>query len=339
MSTASSNVQVSHRFLGKTGVKVSALGFGTMSFGGDADRATSETMFRRCRDAGINLFDCADVYAKGASETILGELIQDCRDEVVITSKAYFPTSSDVNARGASRYHLVRACEASLRRLKTDRIDLYFLHRFDDRTSMEETWRGVELLVQQGKIIYPAVSNFAAWETARAIGLAERFGWTPPVAIQPMYNLVKRQAEVELLPMAQSEALGVFPYSPMGGGLLSGKYGRGRRPAKGRLVDNKMYTTRYGADLNFEVAERFTALAERLGHHPASLAIAWVAGHPAVTAPILGARNLEQLEPCLRAANIDMTAELRAEISAISPTPPPATDRNEETSAHNYGSR
>lgn len=326
-------------FLGRTGVRISRLCFGTMSFGGDADEQTAAAMFARCRDAGINTFDCADVYAGGRSEKILGRLVADARDECVITSKAYFPTSKDVNARGATRFHLVRAVEASLRRLGTDRIDVYFLHRFDDVTPLEETLRAVETLVQQGKILYPAVSNYAAWQTAKAVGIAERWGWQPVVCTQPMYNLVKRQAEVEILPMAAAEGIGVMTYSPLAGGLLSGKYGVEARPKKGRIVDNQMYTTRYGAARNFEIAAAFTELAASLGHHPAAVAIAWVAAHPAVTAPLVGARNLEQLEVCLGALDVPMDDELYARISALSPEPPPATDRNEERSAHNYGAR
>lgn len=327
------------RFLGRTGVRVSMLGLGTMSFGGDADAEASAALFARARDAGINLFDCADVYAAGRSEEILGRLVAGCRDEVVLTTKAYFPTSNDPNARGSSRYHLVRAVEASLRRLGTDRIDLFFLHRMDDVTPLEESLREVERLVQAGKILYPAVSNFSAWQSARALGIAERHGWAPVAAVQPMYNLVKRQAEAEILPMCAAEGLGCIPYSPLGGGLLTGKYRRELRPAVGRLVDNAMYGVRYGAERDYEVAERFAAFAKERGLPQVALAIAWVASHPAVTAPLVGARNLAQLDACIAAAEIEMTAELREEISALSPAPPPATDRNEETSTHNYGRR
>lgn len=328
-----------YRFLGKTGVRISKLVFGTMSFGGDADEATSAALFGRCRDAGINFFDCADVYAKGRSEEILGKLVAGCRDEVVISTKAYFPTSADQNARGSSRLHLVRAVEASLRRLGTDRVDVFFLHRFDDVTALEETLHALETLVRQGKILYPAVSNFSAWQTAKALGVATCAGWAPVVASQPMYNLLKRQAEVEILPHARAEGLGVLTYSPLAGGLLSGKYGVGKAPERGRLQDNAMYKTRYGAPSNFEIADAFTALAAELGQHPATLAIAWVAAQPGVTAPLIGARSLEQLEPCLAAAELALDAELLGRIGALSPEPPPATDRNEEKSANNYGSR
>ena len=324
-----------YRFLGRTGVRISALVGGTMAFGED----TAPAIYARYRDAGINTFDCADVYAKGRAEEVLGRLIAGSRDELVLTTKAYFPTGDGPNARGTSRFHLVRAVEASLRRLATDRIDILFLHRYDDATDLEETLRGVEVLVQQGKVLYPAVSNFAAWQAMQALGIASRHGWAPIVCTQPMYNLVKRQAEVEILPMAQASGLGAMTYSPLGGGLLSGKYGADKRPSEGRLVDNDMYKVRYGDPAVYDVAERFTAIAQRERLHPATLAIAWVAAHPGVTAPIVGARTLEQLDPCLAAADLELSAELRDEIARLGPAPPPATDRNEETSAHNYGSR
>ncbi|MCK6626784.1 MAG: aldo/keto reductase [Anaerolineae bacterium] len=319
-----------YKFLGNTGVQVSALCFGTMSFGGDADEETSAAMFHRCREAGINFFDCANVYQQGRAEQILGRLMAGCRDELIITSKVYFPMDEERNARGASRRHMMQAVEASLRRLNTDRLDLYFIHHFDDNTPLEETLRALDDLVQQGKILYPAASNFAAWQVAKALGISAKEGWARFECLQPMYNLVKRQAEVELLPLAQSEKLGVIPYSPLGGGLLTGKYGASQRPESGRLVENKMYGIRYGEGWIYEVAEQFSQFARQRGFEPASLAVAWVASHPAVTAPIIGARNVAQLEGSLKAADISMTPELRAEISALSPEPAVATDRTEE---------
>lgn len=325
--------------LGTTGVEVSRLGLGTMSFGGDADEATSRAIFARARDAGINLFDCADVYGRGRAEEILGALVQGCRDQVILATKAYFPMGEDRNARGSSRFHLVRAVEASLRRLGTDRIDIFYLHRFDDKTELEDTLRTLDDLVRQGKILYPAASNFAAWQVAKALGIAGRQGWVPMACIQPMYNLAKRQAEVEILPMAASEKLAVFPYSPLGGGLLSGKYRADMRPDRGRLMDNKLYQTRYADARYYELAERFTALCREIGHEPASVAVAWVMSHPAVTAPLIGARSVEQLEPSLRALDVAMTPELHQRISDLFPAPPPATDRNEESTPFNYGQR
>ncbi|MDF1513381.1 MAG: aldo/keto reductase [Anaerolineae bacterium] len=328
-----------YKFLGSTGIKVSALCFGTMSFGGDADEEMSAAMYKACRDKGINFFDCANVYAGGRSEEILGNLIHGHRDSVVITSKVHFPTGPDLNARGSSRRHIMLAVEASLKRLNTDFIDVYFLHRFDDDTPLEETLRALDDLVAQGKILYPAASNFAAWQVAKALGISTNQGWAKFTCLQPMYNLVKRTAEIEILPMAQAEQLGVTPYSPLGGGLLTGKYGVDKKPEKGRLVANKMYQTRYGDTWIYEVAEAFTQFAEDRGYSPVSLAVAWVGGHPAVTAPIIGARNIKQLEGSLGSLDIDMTPELYAEIAALSPEPPPATDRNEERTSFNYGAK
>jgi aryl-alcohol dehydrogenase-like predicted oxidoreductase len=327
------------KLLGLTGVKVSRVALGAMAFGGDADEATSAAIWRAARDAGVNLVDTADVYNEGRSEQILGRLIKHERDQLVIASKAYFPMGQGPNDRGASRYHLVRAVEASLRRLDTDRIDLYYLHRFDDVTDLAETLRGLEDLVRSGKILYPACSNFAAWQVAHALGIQRMHGWAPFVAIQPMYNLVKRQVEVEILPMAQSLGLAVIPYSPTGGGLLTGKYGTDRRPDRGRLIDTKMYTVRYADPRYMTIADRFTALATELGHPPATLAVAWVASHPGVTSVLVGGRNMEQLAPTLAANTLVLDDDTRARITAISIDPPPATDRNEETSAHNYGKR
>jgi aryl-alcohol dehydrogenase-like predicted oxidoreductase len=317
-----------YRSLGRTGLKVSRLCFGTMSFGGDADEATSKALFERCRDAGINFFDCADVYAGGRSETILGKLIASCRNELVLASKAHFATSSLPVARGSNRYHLVRAVEASLKRLATDRIDVLYLHHYDQDTDLDDTLRSLELLVQQGKILYPAASNFSAWQTVRALSHSDRRGWTPFACIQPMYNLLKRQAEVEILPMAAEMGLGVCPYGPLAGGILTNKYSTAG--TQGRLNDNQAYKVRYGEAHYQETTSRFAAFATELGCHPATLAVAWVATHPAVTCPILGARNVQQLEPSLAAIDLALTPELRAKVAALSPAPAPANDRTEE---------
>ena len=313
--------------LGRTGVQASELCFGTMSFGGDADEATSAAMYRATRDAGINFYDCADQYNKGKSEEILGRLMKGERDNLVITTKCFNAVSDDVNARGTSRRHVTRAIEASLKRLQTDRVDVLFLHQFDARTPIEESMRALEDLVRAGKVLYPAVSNWSAWQTQRALDVQERSGWARLQVIQPMYNLVKRQAEVEILPMAEANGVGVIPYSPAGAGLLSGKYSGA---ASGRLKSNKMYEARYGEPWMFEVAEKYVAFCKQKGLHPVSTAVAWVGAHPAVTAPIIGARNLEQLKDSLAAVKVDMTPALRAELAALSRTPPPATDRLEE---------
>ena len=313
--------------LGRSGVQVSELCFGTMSFGGDADEATSAAMYQACREAGINFFDCADQYNGGRSEQILGKLMQGHRDDLVITTKCFNPVSDDINARGTSRRHVVRALEASLKRLGTDRVDVLFLHQFDRRTPIEEQMRALEDVVRSGKVLYPAVSNYAAWQVQQALGVQQEQGWARLQVIQPMYNLVKRQAEVEILPMAQANGVGVIPYSPGAAGLLSGKYSG---QATGRLKTNKMYEARYGEEWVFEVAEKFVAYCAARNLNPVATAVAWVGAHPGVTAPIIGARNLEQLRDSLASVNVEMSAAMRAEIGDLSRTPPPATDRLEE---------
>ncbi len=290
--------------LGRTGVQVSQLCSGTMAFGGDADEAASAAMFKTCRDAGINFFDTADQYSKGRSEEILGRLMRGSREELVIATKCFNPAGSDINAKGGSRRHISRL------------------------TPIEESMRALEDLVRAGKVLYPAVSNYAAWQTQQALGIQEARGWARLQAIQPMYSLVKRQAEVELLPMAAANGVSVLPYSPAGGGLLSGKYAD--KSAQGRLATNKMYTQRYGEPWMHEVAEKFAAFCKQKGFHPMSAAVAWVAAHPAVTAPIIGARSVEQLRASLDSVKIEMTPALYGAIAALSRTPPPATDRLEE---------
>ncbi len=313
--------------LGRTGLMVSELCFGTMSFGGDADEAMAGAMYKAVRGAGVNFFDTANEYNKGRSEEILGRLMKSERDDLVIATKCFNPTGPDINARGANRRHVVQAVEASLRRLGTDRIDVLFLHRFDTRTPIEEMMRALEDVVRSGKVIYPAVSNWSAWQTQRAVDVQERNNWARLQVVQPMYNLVKRQAEVEILPMAEANGIGVIPYSPGAAGLLSGKYAK---QGVGRLKTNKMYEARYGDAWMFEVAEEYTALCQENGLHPVSTAVAWVGAHPAVTAPIIGARNTDQLKDSLASVDVAMTPELRARIADLSRTPAPATDRSEE---------
>ena len=316
--------------LGKTGVKVSRLCFGTMSFGGDADEETSGQMFHRCREAGINFFDCANTYSQGNAEEILGRLIRDCRDALVITSKVCGQMGSDRNSRGLNRRNIVRHVEDSLRRLGTDRLDVYFCHQFDPHTPIAETLRAMDDLVRAGKVVYPGVSNWAAWQIEKALGICRRESWAGVEVLQPMYNLAKRTAEIEILPMARAEGLAVIPYSPLGGGLLTGKYTRRKRDAHGRLSTYETYSRRYGLDVHFEIAEKFSEYARQAGVHPATLAVAWVMANPSVTAPIIGARNVEQLEASLAAADREMSVEQWKEIAALTPPVPIATDRSEE---------
>ena len=316
------------KVLGRTGVQVSQLCFGCMSFGGDADEAASAEMFKAVRDAGINFFDTADQYNKGKSEEILGRLARGSREDLVIATKTFNPTGTDINAKGNSRRHLTRALDASLKRLQTDRVEILYLHMHDPLVPVDEAMRALEDAVRAGKVLYPAVSNWSAWQVQQALGVQDANRWARIQAIQPMYNLVKRQAEVEILPMAQANDVSVFPYSPAGAGLLSGKYLE--KTAQGRLVTNRMYTSRYGEPWMHEVAENYVAFCQKRGLHPVSVAVAWVAAHPGVTAPIVGARNVQQLQASLDSVKIDMNSDLYSHITALSRTPPPATDRLEE---------
>jgi aryl-alcohol dehydrogenase-like predicted oxidoreductase len=315
--------------LGRTGLSVSPLCAGTLAFGGDADEAESLVMYGACRDAGINFFDCADSYAGGRAETVFGKLMAHERDELVITSKCGYPVSAEDSGEGASRQHITRAVEASLKRLGTDRLDVFLMHQWDAQTPLEETLRCLEDLRRAGKVLHLGASNYAAWQVAKGLGIAERHGWARFEVVQPMYNLIKRQAESEILPLAKFEQLAVTPYSPTAGGLLSGDYRDGKQPERGRLVVNDEYAARYGEDWIMECATSFADFAEARGHHPVSLAVAWVAAHPDVTCPIIGALDVAQLRPSLNALDIEMTAELHGEISRLSRRPAPAHDRSE----------
>jgi len=320
-----------HRTVGRTGIKVSPLCLGTMSFGGIADKETSIAMFNRAREAGVNFFDTADIYNDGRAEEILGECIEGSRDDIVLTSKVNNPTSERINDRGLSRRHILEGVEDSLSRLDTEYLDFYFCHHFDSKTDIKVTLEAMDDLVKQGKILHPGVSNWAAWQIEKALGVSAEKQLARFEIIQPMYNLAKRQAEVEILPMAQEENLGVITYSPLGGGLLTGKYTKDNKPEVGRLVEDESYIERYGEDIYYDIAEKFAAHARERGISPATLAVAWVKSHPSVTAPIIGARNVNQLEDSLAAMKVNMTTEWRKEVSEISITPPPPTDRSEET--------
>ncbi|MFP4355104.1 MAG: aldo/keto reductase [Phycisphaerae bacterium] len=316
--------------LGSTGIEVSELCFGTMSFGGDADEAMSGKMFNRCREAGINFFDCANVYAGGKSEMILGKRIADCREQLVITSKVATPVGEGPNSGGLSRRHIHQQIDLTLQRLGTDRLDVYFCHHFDPKTPLEVTFRAFEDLIRAGKILHVGLSNWSAWQIALAIGTCRQLGLSTPAVLQPMYSLAKRTCEIEILPLAADQNLGVIPYSPLGGGLLTGKYLGGRDKVKGRIATNQMYAKRYGDQKYDRVAADFVDYAEKSDHNPVTLAVAWVKAHPAVTAPIIGARNLDQLEDSLAAADLDLSETQRQEITDLTPPVPLATDRTEE---------
>jgi len=260
----------------------------------------------------------------------LGQLIADCRDEVVITTKVTHRTGNDINAIGSSRRHIMIEIENSLQRLGTDRIDLYFIHQFDDLTPIDETLRVLDDLVRQGKVLYIGASNWAAWQVAKALGISAKEGWARFECIEPMYNLVKRQAEVELFPMSLSENIGVIVYSPLAAGLLSGKFSGGQSNKTGRIVEKDLYTKRYSDPVYHDIAKRFYNYAKEKNINPVTLAVSWVKTHPAVTVPIIGARNVHQLTASLEAADLELAPDMREEISNLSVQPASATDRLEE---------
>ncbi|NKB26974.1 MAG: aldo/keto reductase [Rhodobacteraceae bacterium] len=301
------------------GSPMSSLCFGTMQFGGNADQSAAAAMYAACREAGVNFFDTAHTYSGGRSETILGQLAADERDALIIATKVNFED-------GMSAPVVHRSVEESRQRLGMDTLDILYLHRWDDDVPLEESFEALATYVDNGTVRHIGVSNYAAWQVVKAQQVAAGFGVQIAI-LQPMYNLVKRQAEVEILPMAQSEGLAVAPYSPLGGGLLTGKYSAGET---GRLTDNSGYAVRYGPRWMHDAAAGLAEIGAELCVPAATLAVAWCARHPGITAPIVSARSAKQLAPSLAAASFEMDAALYARISALSPTPPPATDRLEE---------
>jgi aryl-alcohol dehydrogenase-like predicted oxidoreductase len=307
------------QLISPNGTPASRLTFGTMQFGGNADKTQSRAMYDAALAAAINHFDTAYVYTGGASETLLGQMVGDNRDDLVIATKAAY-------VGGSTRTNILEHFDVSRDRLQLDMVDLLYLHRFDDKTPLEETFEALAILQQSNKIRYIGVSNFAAWQVMKAQAVAEKLGTRIDV-IQPMYNLVKRQAEVEIMPMCTDQDIGIVPYSPLGGGLLTGKYARGET---GRLTEDDRYAARYGQSWMHDAATAFSALADTLSVAPSTLAVAWAAHHPSRPNPIVSARNLEQLMPSLAAMNYDIDSKLYDKITALTPTPAPATDRLEE---------
>jgi aryl-alcohol dehydrogenase-like predicted oxidoreductase len=301
-----------------SGREVSRFSFGTMQFGGGADEAESGAMYAACREAGITFFDTAFGYTGGASEEILGRLVSGERDDVFVATKCAYT--------GASKAEIDAQVETSLTRLGVEVIDLLYLHRWDEEVPLEESFGALAAHVSSGTVRFIGVSNYASWQVMKAERLAEEMGFRIS-ALQPMYNLVKRQVEVELLPMAISEGFAVCPYSPLGGGLLTGKYLGG---GTGRLVEDERYAARYAPAWMGQAAAGLVEIAGELGVAPATLAVAWVARHPGVYGPIISARSAAQLQPSLAAIGFEMSEEVYARLSALSPAPPPATDRLEE---------
>jgi aryl-alcohol dehydrogenase-like predicted oxidoreductase len=315
------------RKYGPNNLENSSLCFGTMQFGDGASERDSHEMYEACRISGINFFDTAYVYTGGKSEVILGKLIKEDRENIILVTKAG-------SVGGSSGKNIRSQLEESLIRLKEDYVDVFFLHHWDDEVPLEETFNTLRELQEEKKFFQLGVSNFSAWQVMKARLVAEKNGFPNIDILQPMYNLVKRQAEVEILPMAKSENIGVISYSPLGGGLLTGKYDLENNTlnqnSSGRLHENAKYKLRYSQSWMFEAAGKLQKLARSIDQDPISLAVAWVLYNDAITSPIVSAKNLSQLKPSLKSIDIKLDLETYKMISDISPTPPPATDRLEE---------
>ena len=291
-----------------------------MQFGGRADAAASEAMFDACCAAGINHFDTAFAYTDATSEKLLGTFAKKNRDDLIIATKVAY-------ADGKGRLPQMRKdFDLSRKRLDMDEVDILYIHHFDNQTELNETIEALATLKDSGGFRYAGLSNFAAWQVMKAVALGALHDLRIDI-LQPMYNLVKRQAEVEILPMCADIGIEIAPYSPLGGGLLTGKYLDG---SAGRLSEDAMYNKRYAPAFMAEAAKGLKAIADREGVHPATLAVAWAAAHPSGPTPIISAKSLEQLQPSLAAMDYALSADLYAEMTALSPTPPPATDRIEE---------
>lgn len=309
--------------VGKTGLWVSELCMGCMTFGGEADEATSIAMVERCIEAGINFFDTANVYTGGRSEEILGKALRPYRDKVVIATKVRARVAEGPNGEGLSRYHIMQQVENSLRRLKTDVIDLYQVHSWDENTPIEETLSTLNDLVRQGKVRYIGCSNFAAWQLCKALWVSDKHDWARFDSIQPRYNLIDRVIEMELLPLCTAEGVGVMVYSPLAGGILTGKYRPGEPPPPGtRAAESKWFAERRAQPHNIERAQRIVEIMKRFDRPIVQTAIAWTLSHPGVTCAIIGARNMEQLNLILNDWCGPLPQEEKTILDAASALPP-----------------
>jgi aryl-alcohol dehydrogenase (NADP+) len=303
--------------LGKTGLKVSRLCLGCMSYGTPAERAwmlneeASRPFIQRALEADINFFDTADMYSEGLSEEILGRAIRDFvpRDEVVIATKVYFPMGEKPNQRGLSRKHIMAAIDASLRRLGTDHIDLYQIHRWDEQTPIEETLEALHDVVKAGKALYIGASSMSAWQFARALYLADRRGWTRFVSMQNHYNLIYREEEREMIPLCAAEGIGVIPWSPLARGFLAGNRTRDKSGETTRSRTDAMAQRIYYTDNDFDVLERVRQLSQERGVSPAQIALAWMLHKPYITSPIIGATKMQHLEEAIAALEIILSTE------------------------------
>ena len=308
-----------YRSFGRTGAQVSALCLGCMNFGDDCDEPDSIALMHRALSDGVNFWDTADVYSRGVSEIVVGKALAGKRDRVFLATKGYNKMGDGPNDWGSHRYHLVRACEDSLKRLGTDHIDLYQLHRPQPSVPIDETLRALDDLICAGKIRYIGTSTFAAWQVVESLWASKELGLNRIVCEQPPYNLLDRRIERELLPMCRTYGIATIPWAPLAGGLLTGKYRPGQaRPEGGR------YTTRtapLGRD-NEPALERIAAYADWCavrGVDPAGVALAWVLAQPGVTSPIIGPKNLAQYEAYLKALEITLTDDDFAALDALFP--------------------
>lgn len=309
--------------LGNTGLRVSELCLGTMTFAREADEETSLRMIERFIEAGGNFIDTANVYTVGRAEEIVGKALKGRRHNFIIATKVRFRMGPGPNDVGLSRKHIMEGCEASLRRLQTDYIDLYQAHCWDPYTPLEETLAAFDDLVHAGKVRYVGVSNFTGWQLMKALWLSDKHGWARFVCLQPRYNLVDRQAERELLPICREEGLGVIPWSPLGGGFLSGKYERNKpMPQDARIAGAQPHwpeaMERQGTERAWCTLEVVRQIAKQRGKSPSQVALAWLLAQPDITAPILGARTLEQLEDNLGCVGWNLTDEELKRLDQVS---------------------
>jgi 1-deoxyxylulose-5-phosphate synthase len=309
-----------HVRLGNTGLKVSRLCLGAMTYGTSQwrawvlDEADSRPFIARALDHGITFFDTADMYSEGESERVLGRALKALRrrDQVVIATKAFYPLSDDPNAKGLSRKHLMHAIDDSLQRLGTDYVDLYQIHRFDTTTPIEETVEALHDIVKAGKARYVGASSMYAWQFAKMLHAADRHGWTRFVAMQNHYNLIYREEEREMLPFCRDQGIGVIPWSPLARGFLAGNRRRADRGETVRAKTDEFAHQMYYEDGDFAVADRAAQVAARRGVRPAQIALAWLLSKPGVTAPIVGASKLHHLDEAVGALDIRLDeAEMR----------------------------
>ena len=306
-----------YRQLGNSGARVSVIGMGTNRFGTQVAQAEVNNVLDAATDLGINFIDTADVYTDGSSETALGNALKGRWDDFVVATKVYFPTGERPNDKGASRYHIMNGVEASLRRLQTDHIDLYQMHRWDDTTPIAETMRVLDDLITSGKVRYIGASAYAAWQLAEANMLAEMRGWSAFVTIQSHYHMLEREVEQEVIPYCQAHNVGFIPYFPLAGGFLTGKYKRGKDAPAGSRGESSSYVQAYMTDANYTIVEKLTAWAQKRDHTMAELAHTWLLAQPQVCSVISGLTKLEQLQSNAKAANWSLTADEVAEVTNI----------------------